>query len=671
MRRGKDREGGLQEKALAREPLLEGPRRLQYVPLLSAGVLVFLGLMFFGNLSQLYWHSRTFGWSVRLTPALIGPDTDWIIWGVSFIISISPGVAVLVRRRTKPDPFLIFASFIFPLSSLVITSWFPTVGATLLVASGFLVAFTLVLRSRLLLGLETDSALRVVCAEVFAFLSVTAAGSVVAILVLQKSAFLALVSGSPQILTNGWVGLLAIDMEAFYLLRPILSTLFIILAAAAIVALFREPFHRIAVMISMRAVKRNAEDSPSLTPAQPRRVTKLHATLPYLTLASSIALGIALALYPYTVANVQVELGSDSWFYLQNLYSLSRLTDTTSLLQSDRGFFILLLFLVKVVTGLDPRCVVKLTPALLSALLALSSFALVREGTGRLWVAAFAALLSVVSAQTALGMSAFIITNWFALSLANFTFALVVRSVRRHSAIAALGSLAVSLLLLASYSFLWVVFVAELSLVLVASIIAYRKADRFEWKREVGLLSGELFGGIVIPLAFLFLIVMPFLGFRPQGLDPLAWFDLGWRYFAQAVTPQTFRSSLTALEVSFDFAGNRIDLPFLTLLSIIGLLGDGSQTPSFRRIIAATILVPFAVTMLTPDIYYTWRGLYIIPLYLTGALGAEYVVRLVNGKGLPWEGRSRLAFAGTFTVYIFLSQLAYSLRALELLIMVA
>jgi hypothetical protein len=49
-------------------------------------------------------------------------------------------------------------------------------------------------------------------------------------------------------------------------------------------------------------------------------------------------------------------------------------------------------------------------------------------------------------------MSAFIITNWFALSLANFTFALIVRSVRRRSAITALGSLAVALALLASYA---------------------------------------------------------------------------------------------------------------------------------------------------------------------------------------------------------------------------
>jgi len=656
---------------LTHEALSGNPGRLRFVPLLSAGVLVFLGLIFLGSLSDLHWHSRTFSWWVALSPALIGPQTDWVIWCVCFVISAAPSVLALARGRTKPDLFLIFLSYMFPLLSLLIAGWSLRLGAMLLVVSGFLLALTLVVRSRLLLGLASDSALRLVLAEVFAFLSVAATGSLLAILVFGRDAFLALVSGFPQILTIGWVSLLAIDLEAFYLLRPILSVLFIILAVAAIVALFMEQFLRIAEPISKRMMKRRTEVSPSPTSVRPGRVTKLHAAIPYLILAASMALGVALALDPYTVAKVEVVLGSDSWYYLQRLSSVNGLTDAMPLLQTDRGFFILLLFLVKAMTGLDAAWAVRLTPALLSALFALSSYALVREGTGRSWVAAFAALLSVVSAQTALGMSAFIITNWFALSLANFTFALIVRSVRRRSAIAALGCLVVALVLLASYAYMWVVFVAELSLVLIASIVAFRRVNRVAWRREMRLLSAELFGITVIPLVLLFLVVVPLLGVRPQGLDPLAWFDLGWKYVAQTLTPQNLGSSLSALELSFDFAGNRIDLPFLTLLSIPCLFGGKSQTPSFRRIIAAMIIVPFIVTMLTTDMYYTWRGLYLIPLYLTGALGAEYIIRQVNGQESSWKTRSRLAFTGTFTAYIFLSQLAYFLRALELLIMVA
>jgi hypothetical protein len=65
----------------------------------------------------------------------------------------------------------------------------------------------------------------------------------------------------------------------------------------------------------------------------------------------------------------------------------------------------------------------------------------------------------------------------------------------------------------------------------------------------------------------------------------------------------------------------------------------------------------------------TWRGIYIIPLYITGALGVESVVRRVNGSESSWRSPSRLAFAATFVAYVFLAHLSFSLRALELLMM--
>jgi hypothetical protein len=269
-------------------------------------------------------------------------------------------------------------------------------------------------------------------------------------------------------------------------------------------------------------------------------------------------------------------------------------------------------------------------------------------------------------------MGAFIITNWFALSLANFTFTLLLRAIRLRSKLAAGGSLTFSLVLLASYAFLWVVVIAELALVLFASIVVFRNVQRRKLKYEVGFIGGVLLGSILIPIAFLFFVATPLFGFKPQGLDPIAWITMGWSQLTQGATgSEVLSSGLAALEATFDFAGNRVDLPFLTLLSVIGLLDGASGTRSFRRILAATVLVPLGLTLITRDIYFTWRGLYIIPLYLTGALGAESVIRRVNEQESPWKSRSRLAFAGTFSAYVFISHLAYSFRALELLVMVA
>ena len=163
-----------------------------------------------------------------------------------------------------------------------------------------------------------------------------------------------------------------------------------------------------------------------------------------------------------------------------------------------------------------------------------------------------------------------------------------------------------------------------------------------------------------------------------KALIRAVWLGDAWTYLVQ-VQPQLLGSIWGVFEEALDFAGNRIDLPFLTLLSIVGLLDYRSQRRSFNRIVAAMVFVPFVLTVIislssaspyTP-MWLTWRGLYIVPLYLTGALGVESIIRRVNGSVSPWVSKSRLAFAGTFVAYIFLSHLSYSLRALELLILVA
>jgi hypothetical protein len=49
---------------------------------------------------------------------------------------------------------------------------------------------------------------------------------------------------------------------------------------------------------------------------------------------------------------------------------------------------------------------------------------------------------------------------------------------------------------------------------------------REEWKREVGVMGGVLVGCILTPIGFLFLAVIPLLGFKPQGLDVGVWLTI-------------------------------------------------------------------------------------------------------------------------------------------------
>jgi hypothetical protein len=549
-------------------------------------------------------------------------------------------------------------------------TWSQSFSGELLVGFGFLAAYALTSRSQTLLGVEKGTAVRIVCSEVFAFLAIAAAGGASSILVWQKGAFLTLNSSSSG---DALFTCLTVDMEIFYLMRPVLLELFIALGLVAFVALFRENFQSVArpVIRRLRRPKPAAADSASSgsVPQSGRRGI-IRAGFPYVILAGSVVLGIAITIYPYTVANVSMILGSDMWFYHEKLRVMIAAPNPLLVLEADRGLFVLTLFAIMKLAHSDIQWVLILAPALCSALLALSAFLLVKEGTGRPWLAGFAALLSVVSAQTSLGMGAGILANWFSLSVMNFMFALLLRSIKLHSKLAGAGSLLVSLMLLGSYTYTWVAAIAMLALALVATIFSFRRATQRLWRHELIAFGAALLGVFALPAALGYVVMIPLLGYVPSWFDPFAWVNIGSNYLVGRPLSAALALAPVGLEGAFDFAGNRVDLPFLTILSMVGLM-DSAWGRSFRRLVAAMVLVPIVLAAVSPDLFLTWRGLYMIPMYLAGALGVGSIIGRVNGQGASWRSPSRLAFAGTLAGYVFLAHLSYSLRALELLILVA
>jgi hypothetical protein len=623
--------------------------------MLTIGVSVFLGLIILADLLGVLRHQVPWivgGW-IKLSPSVQESTAQWVAWGVCLLIPISQSIAALARRKTRPEPIVAMALLLFPSLSLLIAFVSPHLGATLLVGSGFLVAYTVTSRSRTFLDIDPGFARRLVCAVVFALLALTAASGVICVLLWQAGVFFALTSSISQTVADVLLRILAADLETFYLAQPILTAIFLTLALAATIAFFREPARRLAEAFVklLRRHRRTGDDVQA-----PQRESDTHSSLAVLVLVGALGLGIAATVYPLMQLHWT---GADFPWYVDNLRFVGSFSDVVPFLYGDRGLFLLLLSLTRTVTALSAEDVVRFAPATLSVLLALSTFFLVREGTGRLWVSSFAAVLSVVSAQTTLGMYGGIIANWFALSIANFTFAMIIRSIRLRSLLAAVGSIVLSLVLLAGYAYLWVVAVVELLLALVGSIAAFRARDGGVWKYDVGILSVIIFGIVLVPIV-LFVGSMPLLGLRPGGLDPSTWFALGWRY-AQAAGGETIGSMVSTLQSSL--AQSRMHLPFMALLSILGLLDHAPQTRSFTKIIATMVLVPLAIELVpNAPSYFPLRGLYLIPLYVLAALGAENVIRRVNGRESTWKSPSGLAFAAAFTGYVVLSQLGYMLR---------
>jgi hypothetical protein len=97
-------EVGVEERRLARGWIpIELQGRVSFVPLLAAGVLVYLGLVLLGGLTGLLWHIYVYKWWIVLNPSLLGPTWDWLVWGASFLVMISPSVLKPARTRAKPD----------------------------------------------------------------------------------------------------------------------------------------------------------------------------------------------------------------------------------------------------------------------------------------------------------------------------------------------------------------------------------------------------------------------------------------------------------------------------------------------------------------------------------------------------------------------------------------
>jgi hypothetical protein len=585
-----------------------------------------------------------FGGWVELSPSVQESTATWVTWGICLLISISPAIAALARKRIRPEPIVVLTFLIFPLLSLLVVLALPRVSATLLVGSGFLVAYAVTSRSRTLLGIEPSCARRQVLGVVFTLLTLTAVGGVMCVLLWQAGVFFASTSGINQIVADILLTIMATDLKAFYLAQPILTATFLAIAVAAIVALFREPARWLSEPILKLLTKGKGRGDKARAP---QRRSGTHSSLASLTLVGALGLGIATTIYP--LIRLHWSGGADFSWYMMNLRPIHSLSDVVSLLRGDRGLFLVLLSLAGTVMGANRQDLVSFAPAMLSVLLALSTFYLVKEGTRRLWVSSFAAVLSVVSAQTTLGMYGGIIANWFALSVANFMFAMIIRSIRLRSPVMAVGSIGLSLALLAAYAYLWLVAVVELLLALVGSIAAFGRNNSRGWKYDVGILSAAIVSIMLIPIVFL----------SSLGPDPTALFALGWQY-VEAAGSQTIASAVSALGSSL--AASRMRLPFVALLSILGLLDHAPQTRCFTKIIAAMVLVPFAIELVSnAPSYFPLRGLYLTPLYVLAALGAENIICRVNGHVSPWKIRGGLAFAGMFGAYLFLSQLRYTL----------
>lgn len=619
---------------------------------MAAGACIFLGLVILMPWAGVTWRSNYL--YLRLNAYIFSTPADLMLWVVAFAFSTFPFYASIKRdRSTLRDPLLTLSNLLLPLASTVIAIWSRDAAIAGLMISGFIVAYGLARRSFRLLRISSRDAFRIAASvtltclagvSLFSFLTMAMGGEET----IRSLSTAAALTG--EILLNPWLRAMILDLEFFFLLRPALPSLMIILVFVAILAVLSgtriDPARLLAKSLGRRSCDLRYGNRGS---SNSRLVSIVAAIL----VIGSVSVGAYVTLYPYLFGHVDGLLGSDTWYYLGILRDTRQPLEITA--TSDRPLFTIFLLSMRWATGASAFSVVMYSPLVLSILLSLSSYALVRQGTKSALCSSFAALLSAVSSATAIGLGAAILANWFALAVMNLFFALLLRAQMNRSIGATVLASVVSVLVLLAHPYVWAASMAMIAIQGLGILLVVRPRS-IEFKQSVIPLIS------VIALNALLLTSIQVPAVRGSLVAG-----------ASVVLPvvKTIKvTNLTAiLESTIDYARNRLDATAMGVLSIIGI-ADASLLPKpFRRIIGSMMIVPVVFTLLAPDVGWTWRGLYLLPTYLGAALGVRSVVLRANASTARSTRESilRLAFTSSLSGYVFLSCLVWALRATLLL----
>jgi len=626
----------------------------RYGSLIAAGACTFLGLALLMSIVGVTWHSNY--QYLRLDAYVFSSFADLVIWVIAFALSTFPFYASVKRdRSTLHDPLLTFSNLILPPVSIMMGLWSCETAVAGLAVSGFVVAYGLVRRSPCLLRIASRDAFRIVASVTLTCLAGVSAISIFGMAVGGEETLRVLSTAatlSKETLSNPWLRAMTLDLEFFFLLRPALPSLIVILVFVAVLAVLSgtriDPVTLLAKSLKRRNVDQQREKG---SPSHNRPVSIVAALL----VIGSVLVGALVTLYPYVFRHVDGMLGSDTWYYLGILRDMRQPLEVVS--ASKHPLFTVFLLGLKMATGASAFSVVMYSPLVLSVLLSLTSYVLVRQGTKDTLFASFAALLSVVSSATAIGLGAAIFANWFALALVNLFFALLLRAQMVRSASAIVLASVFSLLVLIAHPVAWGAVMAMIAIQALGILLA-AGCKRSELKDAVPLVA-------VVLLDALFLVLT-----STQIATVRLELGAAVSESLSAANIANATNLIGFLDSTIDYARNRLDATVLVLFSIIGIADTSLLPKSSRRILGSMMIVPVLFTLLAPSINWTWRGLYLLPTYLGAALGARSIVRRANvsATGSRRESFLSFVFSSSLLGCIFLSSLAWTLRGTLLLI---
>jgi len=363
---------------------------------------------------------------------------------------------------------------------------------------------------------------------------------------------------------------------------------------------------------------------------------------------------------PYSFSQYPVGIDSD-WFYevLDGLSSGN--LPLTWLFHEPRAAYLLLLYATRLATQLPVRETAMAVAVIICVLFALGSFLVLREmGQGDL-ISLLGALFAVVSPQTLVGTLASIFSSWLAMAEVLFFFAFFLRTKRTSSRFSLGVSYAISLMILITHPWTYVILVFILAIHVVLSGLQNRSWVFLRRSAGPKILLASLLTGVI---AFAIVRGLPVF----QGIMDVVYSE-GLLNLRPLRDPTVFLRDVQIALLNYSTQGLYSNWILLSL-AIVGVLGLVAVEKETRVLFDSWVLGPALLFLfLGPQIQ--WRLLFLIPYNILGALGVVTLLGLLE-KLIP-VGRARVDFLIlraaelSFVMFLILLFLNNAVRSMTLI----
>ncbi|MBS7626009.1 hypothetical protein KEJ51_03055 [Candidatus Bathyarchaeota archaeon] len=382
-----------------------------------------------------------------------------------------------------------------------------------------------------------------------------------------------------------------------------------------------------------------------------RRILNSNSIAFLLILPSVFFTSILVVYYPYFYSSKLI--GVDTPWYYKNLLLMMEpeglLTVVHDYGAASRLPYLLILYVIKILTNLPTDFIVKIGPAVPSTFLGLATFHLTRSLTHNNSLAAYSAFLSLFSITTTVGIYAGVFANWLALGWGIIFLTLLHRMWQRPSFNNILSSIFASLMVLATHPWTWAVLIVTTSAFFILNMIISSLTGH-RGQLIIAVKTGLPTLAVNIGLLGIILMIYrqgEFMRLSISGLSALKYENL-----------IIFWHNIT-FTIQYYVGGFLANSPIL-ILSIAGLYSLRKHSEQLGSIFNL-LLIAMSLPMLFVDSWWQWRLIYMVPYQIPAIFGTLAILNNFSGLNVLSERTLKALLLSTITFVM----LNYSLRCLN------